>query len=220
MTSDAALPHGGAYAQGRVACEFCEKMEPSDREWFDFHILHADADFITVACLGAIVPGYLMILPRQHTLSMASVTAAEHEGLATYLQFIASVQAQAWAYPTIFEHGSCGQIRSGVIGSCISHAHWPLVPGDFALAGGLAGFRTVSSIREIRSVPRPDGYLMYWNSEGIFVNTTDHPPSQYFRHILSSRVGLDDQWDYLVFPFLDNVRETIDRFQEVASRNI
>jgi len=141
MTSDAALPHGGAYDQGRVACEFCEKMEPSDREWFDFHILHADADFITVACLGAIVPGYLMILPRQHTLSMASVTAAEHEGLATYLQFIASVQAQAWAYPTIFEHGSCGQIRSGVIGSCIVSVRDSRAVNDrLALPAG-AGFR-------------------------------------------------------------------------------
>jgi diadenosine tetraphosphate (Ap4A) HIT family hydrolase len=159
--------------------------------------------------MGALVPGYVLILPRAHVFSMASLDAASRAELRAYEREIHERIAVRWRPATLFEHGSCAN-PDAATGACISHAHWHLIPGEFDLDGRGIGFRRARTFDAIVEADRPHGYLAFRTAGGEwYFNVTHRPPSQYFRRIIAARLGRPTEWDYLAFPILDQLRDTI-----------
>lgn len=191
-------------------CDFCDRLDrrQQDRPWYDFHIVDETDLFVTVACMGAFVPGYVLIVPRRHVFAMASLPASELGELARYEDGISRKLAGHWKHPVLFEHGSCAA-PDVATGACISHAHWHLVPGDYDLGAHSLVFTQALSFDALGVADRSNGYLMYRRRSSWFYNLDTKPPSQYFRRIIAAQSGCPDEWDYLAFPHLDNMRSTI-----------
>lgn len=195
-------------------CEFCARLaQPAgERPWYDFHILDQDDRFVTIPSLGALVPGYVLLVPRAHVFSMARLSPDDRAALAAYERRVSGRLAAAWAAPTLFEHGSCGT-PAGTAGACVDHAHWHLVPGRHLPPGAVDGFRPAASFEEIAAGRHPDGYLALRQPSGEWsVRSRGRPQSQYFRRHIAAGLGVPDEWDYLAYPRLDHVRATIATF--------
>lgn len=196
----------------RSACEFCERLErpQHSRQWHDFHVVDQTGRFVTVAALGSLVPGSVLIVPRLHVLSMAALDADWRAELARYEEMVHDRIAGTWRPATLFEHGACTDANVST-GACISHAHWHLVPGDYELAGNGVPYLRAGSFDEIAGADRRHGYLAFrrYRGGGWYFNLEYRAPSQYFRRIIAARLGMAEDWDYLGFPMLHNVRATI-----------
>jgi len=89
-------------------------------------------EWLAVPSLGPLVPGHLLILPRQH---FCSVLGTPHEVFRNFTRLVAyctSVLRRVYGTSImVFEHGSMvGQQSSS--GACITHAHLHLLPGSDA----------------------------------------------------------------------------------------
>ncbi|HEX6074522.1 MAG TPA: hypothetical protein VFZ32_04560, partial [Micromonosporaceae bacterium] len=79
-------------------CEFCERLNQrqQDRPWYDFHIIDKASHFVTIAPIGALVPGYVLIVPRAHVFSMASLNRARRLELDKYERHVHERIAHQW----------------------------------------------------------------------------------------------------------------------------
>ena len=192
-------------------CEFCERLDQdqADRPWYDSHVVDESRNFVTIASLGALVPGYVLIVPRVHVFSMASLDAPLRAELYQYEQKMHGRVARRWRRATLFEHGSCAKPGTAT-GACISHAHWHLLPGGFDLDGWQVKFRRAGTFDDIAEADRRHGYLAFRTVGGQwYFDVTHQPPSQYFRRIIVAQLGQPAEWDYLAHLGLDQLRDTI-----------
>lgn len=201
-------------------CEFCSKISRADDgasplAWFDFRILTQTEDFVAVPALGSIVPGYLLLVTKKHVPSMACLTRGERQRLFAFTGWLARLQAEHWHPPMIFEHGAADESKARA-GSCVTHAHWHLVPGPWCLTSPDYTFRRISSFEEFAlQYDFKAGYLYFESYNGTaLVSEADFVCSQLFRRLLAQSAGKADEWDYAVFPFFDNMKETIRAFSE------
>lgn len=151
--------------------------------------------------MGQIVPDSLMLLPLSHVERFADL---DTEHLQTAEDLLCRLRAAAGSGPVaIFEHGA----RSCTGGSCgIYHAHIHLIPLPDGLhleqlAAGLTP--TTDSFGDaMRNASTYDQYLFLWDGDfrmwlrSVFPDETRKFPSQYFRRVLASAVGLQNSWNW------------------------
>jgi diadenosine tetraphosphate (Ap4A) HIT family hydrolase len=186
-------------------CDFCDRLgglHPG-RPWYDFRILDSDDTFVVVVALGALAPGHIMIVTQDHHDSMAELPAEGIHRLETVASEWAARLRRRWGKAFLFEHG--GRTRGG---ACIFHAHLHLLPlarPPIASAG-----RLLRRISDLPVVTQGRPYLLL--SDGVDMRVDTNPesgPRRSMRRVIADFLGRPDEWDYLVFPNLDNVRLTV-----------
>lgn len=190
------------------SCTFCRRAP--GRSWSDWATVRMTGAFVIVAPLGSIVPGYVLILPAGHVASFAELDAADYEAARSTLEdIVATYRSAGYGEYSVFEHGCrTGQPAAG----CIDHAHWHVVPVDLRLSPCVQ-WRRVSGFDEARRVSAAlDEYLFVRNSSAGFFLADRVPGRQFLRQSLAAQLGRPDEWDYLVFPHLGNLRSTLDLF--------
>ena len=59
----------------KSGCKFCEKFgEASGGNQIADHVLFESANFVVVPTVGSIIPGWLLVVPRSHFLSVGSTS--------------------------------------------------------------------------------------------------------------------------------------------------
>ncbi len=206
-----------AHPSEEEGCLFCQVLRVSSDElpWHDKILARAPEVGAVIAGLGAFVPGYVLVFPEEHTESTLRVTP--HERFLEFVDRAVSRVTTIFGPATIFEHGSCvtpGARRS----ACLDHAHLHVLPGSYRLAGSMQQ-RSTKLLNDIdyalKSLESADGYLYLREPSGAAWYAPDPRVSQYFRRKVAEYLNAPDEWDYLMFPRLDNVRETIHRFGEL-----
>jgi diadenosine tetraphosphate (Ap4A) HIT family hydrolase len=198
-------------------CLFCQVLRVSSDElpWHDKILARAPDVGAVIAGLGAFVPGYVLVFPEEHTESTLRVSLRER-----FLEFADRTVSRVTAVfgpATIFEHGSCtapGARRS----ACLEHAHLHVLPGSYKLAGSMQQWpvKVLDNIGyALKGSQLSEGYLYLREPSGAVWYAPDPRVSQYFRRKVAAYLNTPDEWDYLMFPRLDNVRETIHRFEEL-----
>lgn len=211
-------------------CKFCEFLENPDRQqnWYDFAVVFQNQYFVAVPSIGCIVPGYLLVIPRRHVLSMAQINNIEMESLIRFTQEINIVLSEIWSTPIIFEHGACNENNEQEIyrnGSCIDHAHWHLVPGQYDFLSQLPSSINVKSIPSFEYFVTTDfkreKYLYYQDNakNSYIIKNQDLVVGQFFRRILAKCANNETEWDYLTYPHLENIRETLDKIKNCNDLN-
>lgn len=189
-------------------CEFCNGLQGLERDWYDFRILDENNGFVTVAALGSLVPGMVLIVPKRHVPSMALLSSLERKQLYAFEGVISKRLEEIWERPILFEHGSSEEeVR---VSACIDHAHWHLTPGRFQLDDPVSDFHQISSFEDVLEMPHRSGYLAFRDQRGWFYSQAPRC-SQFFRRLIASELERPSEWDYLVYPGLDNIRETIEK---------
>ena len=113
-------------AEGRqLSCRFCTIASGRSPKESDRLLLETKS-YVVIASIGALVPGWTMVVPRRHVCNLSEALPDPH-----FLDLCQQVSTRlASAFPTtevrMFEHGS--HVEGSLVGCGVDHAHMHLVP--------------------------------------------------------------------------------------------
>ncbi len=212
-----------------LKCKFCEKFNVFqnqncylNREWYD-HIIAETENFFLVPALGQFIEGYLLIVSKSHYSSMSLLDLSTFNELIKFSKEVSVIIEKTYGKVTIFEHGSINASNSA--GCCVDHAHWHILPLDFDLKEMLIknfNVNLISDETEILSYGKKNiSYLYYANSiNQRFILDALYVPSQFFRIIIANKIGLIDNWDWRLYPYYDNIKNTIKKIRNLIPGGI
>lgn len=184
--------------------------DPPSRE------LARSEQLVALADLAPLVPGHLLVVPREYAPSFAVLPEPAWRDWEILRERLVDALKRQWADPVIYEHGSTGAMRGS---ACITHAHLQLVPGALDLVHEMEddGLRVIQvrdqrDIRTLSDAERPYFYVEA-AGRGHFAWADDpQMPSQYLRRIAARALGLDDpMWDWGIVVRRELLRETVHR---------
>lgn len=200
-----------------VECPFCNQFRDCidrgvSRHIFedDFdRILYQDNDFVVVPTLGPLVEGWLMIIPRDHILSIRELPVSLRPKLLRLKRCISEILGRAYSDPIFFEHGSLTSTKSA--GACVVHAHLHALPRHIDIISELATELQLQPIHSLSSVwdevqRSPYLYLEVPGSYTVLTTVTHHLPCQYLRRLIATKLGCPHEWDWRRHPHPDRVR--------------
>ena len=84
-------------------------------------------NFVVVPTVGMIVPGWLLLLTKEHVPNMATIPASWHAEMSDLLRQAKALLSRHFSPPFVFEHGADPKHKVNC-GSCVDHAHLHLIP--------------------------------------------------------------------------------------------
>jgi diadenosine tetraphosphate (Ap4A) HIT family hydrolase len=197
-------------------CQFCAIAEGRGTNGVD-EILQESENFVAVASVGSLTPGWMLIVPKSHQLSLAGSPAMEE-----FEAFSSDVAERisalfAGAPVRAFEHGA--NREGSPVGCGVNHAHLHLLPSTQSLIpffpnASMSLRWETSRFSDVAGRACGREYLYYCEHAldpvalgQIAVVQT--PMSQFFRRAVASSIGQDAQFDYHAYPCLSNVERTI-----------
>src|ERR1700678_2335133 len=113
-------------------CRFCGYLKNGTANSERWTVVAETELLVAVPSVGPLVPGWLLVIPKQHALSFGAVDASNLSALMADIQRIAMGWRDLFGPLAWFEHGPA-EARSSA-GCGIDHAHMHLVPtGHFDL---------------------------------------------------------------------------------------
>jgi|SRR5579883_3313012 len=162
--------------------------------------------FVALPTVGALVEGWLLVVPRTPALSYAGITAELFREFEMFLEEVALRVQSVYGPVSIFEHGP-SRVAS-TVGCGVDYAHFHVVPTPCDLLTGAQQiapnvvWRKVSSVKNIRELKNsPNGYWflqqMHGSSSSYIGSCTDeNAPSQLFRRVIASHLGIPSAYDW------------------------
>jgi inosine/xanthosine triphosphate pyrophosphatase family protein/diadenosine tetraphosphate (Ap4A) HIT family hydrolase len=188
-------------------CPFCAEFENDGLSLFaglmgdrlPCRVVYEDEHFVVMPPLGEFMEGGLLLLTREHILSLAHLTTAQFEHLQRLLLAIQQALVKHWGVaPLVFEHGPAPDWSKGVC--CVDHAHLNIFPAAVQVRPHLAERMNLSlgPLSELAKLRRAEfGYLFVQENDG-----TRHAydgrdvPTQLVRRIITAQLGLPDRWHW------------------------
>ncbi|MEK7615231.1 MAG: HIT domain-containing protein [Patescibacteria group bacterium] len=202
-----------------AACPFCIEFERGhfelDGKQFPRHVYQTE-HFVVFPALGAFIPGWLLIAPKEHYLNTAVLSESWSAELNEVVGRVRIALQSEYGPTVVFEHGPASWNARG--GCCVEHAHIQIVsiPID-PTADLLTTFRGESiekhSDLSTRWNHKPYLYFENQSEEKFLFSLPDVIPSQYMRQLIASKVGHDAQWNWRQHQFLDEMEQTIRRLR-------
>jgi ATP adenylyltransferase len=196
-----------------LTCRFCDHLKADaggslgSSPWD--HVVHRSDRFVVVPSKGALVPGWLLVVPKEHLLSMAEVTeSSSREELDQLLSIVKSRVEAAFGPVTLFEHGAT--CPNSNFGCGIDHAHLHMAVLPFNLLEAVR--RTHPEWSWMQSArpwshggPREAPYLALAGPDGIWLESQPPTvPRQFFRQMIAQSLGKLHEYDYDRFPRPEN----------------
>lgn len=195
-------------------CRFCKIFaHESDSEIVDNPILEND-DFMALVSRGAIVKGWVLVIPRIHIYSMRKFYCDD-----SFIYFtnniINMIKEKYHKDCIIFEHGAncCDSLTS-----CgTNHAHLHVVAYDKSLLCDMKkdGLEWIQcDLNEINKLVGGNEYWFYAEKVGSlqtargYLYIIKQPESQYFRKLIANKEGCIEKFSYKEFRFEENERLT------------
>jgi diadenosine tetraphosphate (Ap4A) HIT family hydrolase len=199
-------------------CVFC------DRTQFEETIIAENNDLYIIATLGQITDGgYVLIIPKRHTLCVGAMKEQEIVKLGDILNTASDyIEIEYGIRPIVFEHG--------VVGQTIKHAYLHLLPARIRLCNRIyrdfpnaqiCFLNPLKLLRWIHDVMGGKKYLLWSTPEGLLKVVIDpQAPLQYLRLIAAELVGRPERGNWRnMDPKLDKQlwQETINRLKPYFS---
>ncbi len=178
-------------------------------------ILVENKSFVALASLGAIVPGWVLIIPRQRAMNLAVLNTEIFSEFVEIRGIVQDVLARHFSARIFeFEHGPSKP--QGLLGCGVEQAHLHMVPLSFDLIDAIIAEKPNGEITWPQTRSPWDAIEAgrdYWLARDTIGNRAvvvypDVPVSQGLRKIIASRTGAPDSWNYRTAPFFQNVAET------------
>ena len=208
------------YSGGIVQCAFCAVGGAA--KFRGTHIwdtvLAETKNFIVVPSKGALIEGWILVVPRQHFLSLGALPLEMKEELRGLVKDMSSMLSQRYCPPTFFEHGPSKPTTA--FGCGVDHAHLHLVPLVTKISEAATVQMGAPEIMDeqdfweqwpiaIRHQGGSDYLMLGEPSRPVYVWESPTTVSQFFRRLIAASIGLPQMYDYRQFPFEDNVCKTI-----------
>jgi diadenosine tetraphosphate (Ap4A) HIT family hydrolase len=185
-------------------------------------ILYETDNFIVIPTIGSLVPGYIMIVSRDHFSSMAYLSTKQMDELINLLSLLKSfIHNKLNINPIIFEHGSadgCANLSA----CCVDHAHLHIVPINLSEVNIILERSQLKKILNMECLTLFKGtpYVLYSDAyNNYYASQNSVFPSQYFRKWIAKETGHPYEWDWKNYEFLENVKKTLDIFYDIGNFN-
>ena len=179
-------------------------------------------DWIVAPTLGAIVPGWLLIIPRRAATSCREWTAKSGLAPLAAVGDVAAHLGLAMNEIIWFEHGPA---TAGTLVGCgldYAHLHMIIRPQfDFAAFAAMA--RATAEL-EWRDSEACDAYTQVGTGSYFIAGSGDSAMiatevetagSQFFRRVAASLIEDGESWDYRSHPHCENIQGTIEMFSRL-----
>jgi inosine/xanthosine triphosphate pyrophosphatase family protein/diadenosine tetraphosphate (Ap4A) HIT family hydrolase len=192
-------------------CPFCAEFENDSQSVFagligdrlPNRIVYEDEHFIVMPPLGEFMEGGLLLLTREHILSLAHLTPTQFDHLERLLLAIKQALVKIWGMaPLVFEHGPAPELSKGVC--CVDHAHLNIFPAAIDVRPQLSDRMSlpIGPLSDLSKFRRAEfGYLFVQENDGTRRAYDGRDvPTQLVRRIITSQLGLPERWhwrDYL-----------------------
>jgi ATP adenylyltransferase len=183
------------------------------------------ANFAVIPSLGALVEGWLLIVPKDHLISLGALPEelrSEADGLECQTRALLSAR---YDLPVVaFEHGP-SVARHGT-GCGVDHAHLHLVPlacdllryvRPFVPAGLLWQAGNWDKRNQAYTAGLDYLYLKPDGGEGL-IGVSDDFGSQVFRRAIATSLGLGDQFSWREYRHIEIVNETIETLNHALTQ--
>lgn len=180
-------------------------------------VLAASRSFVSFPSLGALVPGWLLVVPRRRMINLRAATAPEQLEL---LAFMSSLASRLRVFPGdlyCFEHGS--ELIGGPVGCGVDQAHLHIVPLEFDLIdAALSADDAAVSWTEPKvadsfwsTLPAQGEYVSIWRPSDLkgVSGIMSQPRSQWVRRLIAEKVGKGAAWNYKSHPDVQNLLHTV-----------
>ncbi len=208
MSQDALGMNSGA----ATACRLCFRSRIEDGEWNT--PLIESSHFIVLPSLGALVEGWVLIVPKEHAIAMAALPTALFGELHSLTNFTRYLIADIYGDAVVFEHGPSRDKRA--VGCGVDHAHLHIVPIAFDLAKAAAPFlpcgarwkaADAESCRKAHDAGIDYLYIEQHPGHGKIISDRAIG-SQVFRRTIAREIGCSEQYSWREHPQLDKVAAT------------
>lgn len=196
-----------------MECRFCDKVLRPASDALEDTVLYSNAHFICIPALGALVPGYVMLVSRRHVTSIINLSDIEVASLRQILRQFVTVSIYQDGY-ILFEHGTPNESGGG---ACIHHYHLHLVPKNNFTLSAIEDRLPMDTQRllmpdviSIRLQEIHSGYLLLSDGTTTVCHLSDEIPTQLVRRIIAGYLGIEDQWNWVIHTHMDRVAKTID----------
>ena len=199
----------------------------TNKKFLDDHyynkVLFESKNFIVIPSLGSLVEGWLLIVPKDHYLSFGSINNKDlYSELTDLIGYLDGIVKSEYGDYMIFEHGP--NCQGTLVGCGVDYAHVHIVPYPINLIQECEkdtelnfDWHRVNGIQDAAGYARENlPYLFYSNNNENYIATSNKIPSQLFRKIISQNLGLDLMWDWKLYPFKENLINTVDRLSKYS----
>jgi diadenosine tetraphosphate (Ap4A) HIT family hydrolase len=193
--------------------------------YFDKFLFESE-NFAVFSSLGALIEGWLLIVPKNHALCLGAIGRDLHLEMDELRRQVSLALEECYGAVTVFEHGPaepCHQVGCGV-----DHAHLHILPTRINLIEGVKEifpeplkWESVGSIQETASFYEaglPYLYVEQMSGRG-FIATHPNLQSQMFRKVIARRIGRPEQYNWREFYGEKNILSTIERLEQWSLRH-
>jgi diadenosine tetraphosphate (Ap4A) HIT family hydrolase len=181
--------------------------------------LFESANFVVLPSLGALVEGWLLLVPKKHSICLGALQGSVDAEMHQFKHFLFAELQRQYGQVCAFEHGPARANLS--IGCGVDHAHLHIVPVAFDLASAVKSFLpkdaswSKAGLGECRDAfRRGQDYLYLEQPVGLGrIATHQQIGSQLFRRAIATRIGMPEQFNWREYPQVSNVSATINRLQ-------
>jgi diadenosine tetraphosphate (Ap4A) HIT family hydrolase len=197
-------------------CALCDRLNPTAQRHSWNEPVFETENFDVIPSLGALVEGWVLIVPKQHAIAVGALSVPLVLELQEVKTRVASALAAHYGSSVCaFEHGPSHAGRN--LGCGVDHAHLHLVPLGLDLQTAMQPF--MPSQAQWRRATMQDcrtafeagaGYLYFERPIGSgHIATGADFGSQLFRRAIATSIGAADQFSWRDHPQLANVTATI-----------
>lgn len=177
-------------------------------------------DWVAAPSLGALIPGWLIVLPRAAALNFQQWSRADRTPLSVLASVAYQLGLKSHEY-IWFEHGP--RAKGTTVGCGLDYAHLHIlinppftfnqlvdcVRSDDRVAWNDVQADDVYS----RSAASGSYFAIGHGSRAFLASDVEVAGSQYIRRAIANLVGLSDTWNYRAFPHHENIQKTVDLVQ-------
>lgn len=209
-----------------ISSRFAALLQGSgaDAEVYD-RTLFESSEWVIAPTVGAIVPNWLLAIPRKHALSYRQWRAESGQEPYLVLESVCRHLGVSRSEILWFEHGPAE--TKSQIGCGIDHAHLHIIlTPKFSFDAFVSQVRSMSDLfwnptdeeTVYKYLPSSGSYLVAGSgSRAVVASDVESTGSQFFRRVICSLIDSDDLWDYRKHQHIDNVISTIENFRMLES---
>lgn len=212
----------GAFATGSFLPERrppTGRIEPHVRRRGFSRLIRRTGAVDVLAGLGALLPGYVLVVPRRHTASLGELPPDElDEAFSVAWWYAALIEKEFGCSTVLVEHGSSGASH-GPGASCIIHSHlhiFPLLDPSHSALFVAPGCRKSFSFADLIDTARrgKNYYFCTWKRDEVYLLADPELPSQFARRVWAQTLDVPHLWDWAAFPFLDHCVDSARRLSD------
>ena len=211
-----------------MSCAFCTELASPDHLCEPYNgnrILYEDDYFVVLPTVGCLVEGYVMIMPQDHTFSIAQLDKRALRRLAHMTCQLHAQLERIYGKVAIAEHGAVSCDVKGA--QCCDHAHLHFIPcgteekmkkmcDEYANAQRISGNKPefLNTIQDIH-VYNLYAYILFATQPGYYNiwKSSDGFARQFCRRAAATAHGIPHQYNWKEHFFVDNMRKTVGRLQ-------